>query len=253
MVNEVHPIYGQLLALIGEHRFATTHQLTRLTVQLYGSRKSAIRQTLRHLRELRSQHLVTKLERRVGGWQGGSQVAIWTLTTRGRRELTGSRGRLRPHHHSTTFSEHSLAVTEARVLLHESTTDLGLQLTAQSEPACWRHYLDPHGAPVALKPDLTAMVTSNEFVDRYFVEVDRATENPARVIRKCWQYVQYRRSGTEQDRYGVFPAVVWVVPNAKRHEQLTRYIREEKLPGEMFIVITPDQFKPLVRDGPPAT
>lgn len=251
MVDEAHPIYAQLLALIGEYRFATTHQLTRLTTHLYGSRRSAIRQTLRHLRELRERHFITKLERRVGGWQGGSQVAIWTLTTKGRRHLTGNRNRLRPHHFSTTFLEHSLAVTESRVLLHESADQLQLQVVAQGEPACWRRYLDPHGNTVTLKPDLAVTVTSEAYVDRYFIEVDRATENPARVIRKCWQYVQYRRSGTEQGQHGVFPAVIWLVPNEQRKQQIVRnLIVEAKLPRELFHVLTANELLPLVRDGP---
>lgn len=251
MVDQAHPIYTQLLALIGEYRFVTTHQLTRLTTHLYGSRRSAIRQTLRHLRELRQRHLITKLERRVGGWQGGSQVAIWTLTTKGHRQLTGSRSRLRPHHFSTTFLEHSLAVTETRVLLHESAEQLQLQIMVQSEPSCWRRYLDAYGNTVMLKPDLAVTVTSEAYVDRYFIEVDRATENPARVVRKCWQYVQYRRSGAEQGGHGVYPAVVWLVPNEQRKQQIARSLAAEpKLPRELFQILTASELLPLVRDGP---
>lgn len=253
MHDHEHPMYDRLLTLIREHRFATTHQLMRLTRSEYGSRRSAIRQTLRHLKTLQSEALITHLERRVGGWQGGSQVTIWTLTTTGLRHLTGATKRLRPHHYSTTFLEHLLAVGETRVLLHETAEQYpGLHIDTVGEPQCWRRFLDRHGVAVRLKPDLAVTVTSDQYVDRYFLEVDKATENPARVMRKCWQYVRHRRSGTEQARLGgVYPAVAWIVPNTKRKQQLLRAIDEEpKLPRELFTVITPDELMPLIRDGP---
>ena len=107
-----HPAAHRLLALLATYRFATTTQLARLTVEAYGSLSSAIRQTLRHLARLQERDLVTRLERRVGGWQGGSTVSIWTLTTRGRRVQTGSRSRQRPRSLSTSFLAHLLAITE---------------------------------------------------------------------------------------------------------------------------------------------
>ena len=255
MFDHDHPIYEQLLKLIREHRFLTTHQLVRLTIAEYGSLRSAKRQTLRHLWTLRDRHFVTRLERRIGGWQGGSTVTIWTLTTKGLRHLTGSRSRLRPHHYSTTFLEHTLAVAETNILLTElSVQHSELQVEVINEPECWRRYLNEHGVTTTLKPDLSVTVTSPEYVDRYFLEVDRATENPGRVIGKCWQYIQHRRSGTEQKRTGgIYPLVVWVVPNEKRKAQLVRAMDSEpKLQRELFIVVTPNELPPLIRDGPSA-
>ncbi|MFA5607686.1 MAG: replication-relaxation family protein [Leucobacter sp.] len=255
MFDHAHPIHEQLLELIREHRFITTHQLVRFTRSGYGSKRSAMRQTLRHLTALHDRSLIVRLERRVGGWQGGSTVTIWTLTTKGLRHLTGSTARLRPHHYSTTFLEHLLAITETRVVLHEATEQhTDLQIEAQGEPHCWRRYLSGHGMTVTLKPDLAVMVTSPEFVDRYLFEIDRAIENPARVIRKCWQYVQHRRSGHEQERHdGIYPFVVWLVPHAERKQQLLRALEAEpKLQRELFTVITPNELLPLIRDGPAA-
>jgi len=251
MTASLPPTQDHLLRLIGDHRFASTHHLTRLTLHTYANRRSAIRQTLRHLRTLKQHHFVTCLERRVGGWQGGSQIAVWTLTTKGHRHLTGERARVRPHHYSTTFLEHYLAVTEARVVLHETVTQLGVTLEVQPEPACWRRHLDQYGQPVTLKPDLMATVTSDLYVDRYFFEVDRATENPARVIRKCWQYVHYQRVGAEQQHYGVYPAVVWLVPHeTRRHQLLKALANEPGLPHRLFLVLTLPELTALMRDGP---
>lgn len=255
MFDHDHPIHQELLELIRTHRFVTTHQLVRLTRGEYGSKRSATRQTLRHLKVAREKQLIVRLERRVGGWQGGSTVTIWTLTTKGHRHLTGSTTRLRPHHYSTTFLEHLLAITETRVVLHEATVKYPeLQITAIGEPACWRRYLSTQGVTVTLKPDLAVTVTSPEYVDRYLFEIDRATENPARVMRKCWQYVQHRRSGEEQQRHdGVYPFVVWIVPHEQRKQQLLRALNQEpKLQRELFTVITTGELLPLIRDGPTA-
>lgn len=244
----------KLLELTKEHRFATTHQLARFLRPSYRSERSALRQTLRHLAALQQDGLVSSLERRVGGWQGGSSVGIWTLTSRGHRHLTGSRKRLRPHHLSTHFLEHSLAVTETCVRLQEATRQLAdYEVVVQQEPACWRSYLGSHGERVTLRPDLYAQVSSTDYEDRYFLEVDRSSENPGRVIRKCWQYEHHRRSGAEQKRAGVYPAVVWLVPSEHRKQQLLRHLTQEpKLPQHLFVVITPDELTALIRDGPPS-
>lgn len=251
MTVDLHPSQRILLELINSHRFATSNQLTRHTQHLYGNRRSAIRQTLRHLQDLKEHRYTARLERRIGGWQGGSQTSVWTITTKGHRYLTGSHSRIRPQHYSTTFLQHYLAVAETRVVLHETTLQLRQGLEVQPEPLCWRQYLDHHGQTTTLKPDLMATITSEAFVDRYFFEIDRATENPARVIRKCWQYLHYQRIGIEQQQYGVYPAVVWLVPNEARQRQLRKAVTNEPgMPRELFLVITVPELPALIRDGP---
>ena len=88
----IHPMQARLLALVAAHRFATTTQLARLTALEYASSASALRQTQRHLANLAQQRLLTSLERRVGGWQGGSAVTIWAATTRGHRLVAADEG-----------------------------------------------------------------------------------------------------------------------------------------------------------------
>lgn len=251
MTIDMQPIHALLLQTIHEHRFADTHQLTRLTMHRYGNRRSAIRQASRHLRELQRQLYLVRLERRIGGWQGGSGVSIWTLSTKGLRHLSGSSRRVRPHHHTTTFLRHHLAITETRVTLHEAARQFHRGLEVEVEPNCWRRYLDGHGGANTLKPDLAATITSDDYVDRYFIEVDRDTENPVRVIAKCWRYLHYQRSGTEQREHGVYPAVVWLVPHEARKYQLVKAISNEPgLPKDLFTVITMPELQQLVRDGP---
>lgn len=250
-----YPTHRTLLQFLLELRFATTEQLARLTISEYGSRRSAIRQTTRHLTALEKPGLVLRLERRVGGWQGGSAPTIWALTTSGHRAITGqSGGRQRPQLISTTFLEHLLTIAETRIVAAETARAVtGASLTVQTEPTCWRSYLGPHGQQLTLRPDLHLTVTTSEYTDNYFVEVDRATENPARVIATCWQYVRYRRIGTEQKARGAFPAVLWIVPTENRREQLRTHIAAAELPAGMFHVLTLTDLPEVIHDGPPLT
>ena len=101
-----------------------------------------------------------------------------------------------------------------------------------------------------LKPDLGVVTRTPKFEDVWFFEVDRDTETPARVVRKFFQYQEYRDTGTEQLVLGIFPAVVWVVPNRKRREALrARLSEEQNLNDELFVVIQPDEIGDLIRLG----
>jgi hypothetical protein len=250
-----YPTHRTLLQVLLELRFATTEQLARITASKYGSKRSAIRQTTRHLTALENHGLLLRLERRVGGWQGGSTPTIWALTTSGHRAITGQGGgRQRPQLISTTFLEHLLAIAESRIIAVETVRTIpDASLIVQTEPACWRSYLGPHGQQLTVRPDLHLTVITSRYTDRYFVEVDRATENPARVIATCWQYLHYRRTGAEQKARGVFPAVLWIVPTQKRREQLRTHIAAADLPAGMFQVLTQADLPELLREGPPLT
>lgn len=242
----------ELLELLHTHRFATSRQLTRFTLPRYRSANSAHRQTLRHLAGLEEQRLVTRLERRIGGWQRGSDVAVWSPTTTGLRLLTGSTRRQRPQAVSTTFLAHTLATAEVCLVVTEAVREIGgVRMSLTQEPNCWRNFPSPAGGLVTLRPDLAATITSPEYTDHYFLEVDRATENPARVIRTTRQYLAYQQSGIGQETLGVFPAVIWIVPHAKRQAQLTRHLSTEPgVPGDLWLVITLDQLPELVQSGP---
>ncbi|WP_417288912.1 replication-relaxation family protein [Corynebacterium variabile] len=244
----------ELLELLRVHRFATSSQLTRFARPRYGSANSARRQTLRHLAALEDDRLVLRLERRVGGWRGGSQVSVWSLTTAGLRTLTGNRRRQRPQAVSTTFLAHTLATTEVCLVLTESVRALdGTRLELVQEPDCWRRFPGTSGEVVTLRPDLAATVTAPDFTDHYFLEVDQATENPARVLTTTRRYLAYRATGREQEAAGVFPALVWIVPNLKRQEQLTRHLQAQPdIPRNLWLVLTLPQLPQLVRDGPEA-
>ena len=71
-----------------------------------------------------------------------------------------------------------------------------------------------------------------------------------RIIRKCLEYIDYRRTGKEQSTEGLFPAVAWIVPNENRRDQLLRRIASETLIDQrLFEVITLDELRSLVLLG----
>ena len=81
-------------------------------------------------------------------------------------------------------------------------------------------------------------------------EIDLDTESPIKIIEKCQRYYQYYRSGIEQNEYGVFPLVVWIVPDAGRKNSLELRIKAEfsNYPN-IFVVITPGEFEDLIHQG----
>lgn len=245
----------QILGTVRAFRFLTTRQLARQHFHLADPHAVIPRNANSALQRLRDLGLLVNLERRIGGVRAGSGGHVWQLTDLANRLLVEHLGeesgpRLRPSEPSTTFLDHTLAIAEV-VITMQNTDRSGVETTQlQLEPACWRSYLGPAGETRTLKPDLASVNQTGGFTDFYFWEVDRATEAPNRVIRKCLQYQQYRATGAEQRLHDLFPAVVWVVPNQRRLEQLTRRLSDEaEIDQRLFTVITLDQLDDLVQLG----
>ena len=255
-----HPMQARLLALVATHRFATTTQLARLTAPEYASPGSALRETQRHLASLAQQRLLTSLERRVGGWQGGSAVTVWAATTRGQRLVAADEDegevprRQRPREVSTTFLDHLLAITEVRTSIEEAVRqEEDTEAVVALEPDCWRTALSPSGQVQVLRPDLAMTITSPAYEDRYLVEVDRATENPGRVIATCWRYQEHQATTSQASDGDIFPLVVWLVPTDRRRHRLERAIAHSTgLLRDLFRVIRLDQLPTLIHGGPAA-
>ena len=124
-------------------------------------------------------------------------------------------------------------------------------LTMQQEPICWRSYADPDNVVHQLKPRLYAVTSDGSYEDHWFFEYDAGKEAPAQALQKCRQYEDYYNSNTEQRDSGMFPVIVWVVPDAAHKGSLQNSVvqSQELQHKELFLFVTPDELEPLIRKG----
>ena len=244
----------QLLAAVQQYRYLMTGQIGRLLFNDAANPSAGLRAASRSLKKLSGHGLVDSLSRRIGGVRAGSGSFIWHLTHAGERLLRlhdGKSSPMRRHYEpSPYFLAHTLAVAETAIRLTEICREHEPQITAlQLEPECWRAYSNA-GVSYSLKPDLYAATATEEYEDRYFIEVDLDTESPAKIIDKCEKYHAYYRSGLEQEESEMFPLTVWIVPSITRKEKLIRQLREAfDKQAKLFAVITCDELEHLVLDG----
>lgn len=246
-----------VLAELAAHRYLTSHQLAGLIFTGHASPATGQRVCRRVLTRLERLRLIRRLERRVGGQRGGSSLAVWQLSPAGARLLNSqtdaaglARGRCRPHEPSPRVLRHCLAVADTHLGLRDISSMPAIENVAvQLEPICWRRYAGLGGESRWLKPDLAAVITGGDehgtFEDRWFIEVDLATESVATLQRKCQQYQDYRQSGSEQAQAGGgFPLVLWVMHGPRgpeRAQQLAAKVaRDSRLDPALYRYVTPD-------------
>ena len=227
----------RILEAVARLNVASHKQLREL---FYDDTPSAKRTARADLARLTNERILGRLERRVGGVRAGSDGYIYALDVVGQRIAHPDRRRYRPPWTPRpTQVAHALAVTELYVTLTAAQAPGTTVRTFHAEPAAWRSYSGPGGGRAHLKPDAFVICDAEDFEYRYFVEVDRATESTTRILAKSRDYVRYWQSGREQATTGLFPLVVWVVPDANRHAQLVSALSE--LPPEhwsLFVVTT---------------
>jgi len=242
-----------ILEALQDSRFMTSKQISRQHFELdHANPTAAQRAANRAMHKLRGHGLATTIYRRVGGVKGGSSGHVWALTPTGHRFLgldSNAQPRKRNFEPSPRFVEHTLAVSELKVRLYSMD---GIAVTTiQLEPHCWRSYNGRHGVRQQLKPDIYAVTSDGKYEDSWFFEIDLNTEAPSRVLSKCEQYQEYYRSDAEQAKCGVFPRVVWIVPNAKRKTTLQNHIAGSSAMTvrQLFVFVLPDELEALIRKG----
>jgi len=188
--------------------------------------------------------------------RAGSSSYVWQIGPVGERLIrSGADGtRKRQHEPGKMFLDHCLAVADAHLALIRAHRASELELLAvQTEPECWRRFMGLGGARLILQPDLhvvTGDPADPDFVNCWFAEIDRGTENPARLLAKCARYEAYRRTGAEQGDGNSFPLVVWVMSDQHQAERLHQLIeRDTALDQRLYRVTTADQFAALIREG----
>jgi len=232
-----------VLHSVGGLHLVTTRQIERLHfIAPERTSLAASRSTRRALARLHDLGLLTRLERRVGGVRAGSASFIWRLSPVGAR-LLGDDTRRRSREPSLAHLAHVLGVADLVVQLHERAEAGDVELLAvETEPTCWRPFVGHHGARTMLKPDLRVTLGIGEHELHWFVEFDRGTEYRIALTRKIAAYVAAWRDGGEQARAGVFPRVLWVVPDQRRTEVLSDVCGTASgVPEGMFAVAVTDQ------------
>jgi hypothetical protein len=118
------------------------------------------------------------------------------------------------------------------------------------EPGSWRPYSGLHGAREVLKPDLFAVTANGDYEDHWFIEVDRGTESLPTLLKQCSQYETYRRSGREQATTGVFPRVLWLLPDERRRDRLREALAADRnLDDDLFRAHTFAELVPVITGG----
>ena len=245
----------RVLRSLETFRLLATGQIRRLHFTDHLSDNSATRTAVRVLGRLEGHGLVSRLSRRIGGIDKGSSATIWQLGATGERllrALSGDPHRRRFVEPSEPFVQHTLAIADLAVSTVEAAkTSLFEILTLETEPDCWRSYTGASGSVHWLKPDLFLVTANTDYEAHAFVEIDRDTEHLTAIIRKCVAYQRYWRTGIEQARTDLFPAVVWVVPSARRADRIRAAIRSESaLTAELFHVVTAEHALDLLRPEP---
>lgn len=211
-----------VVLLLSELRLATGFQIARRLWSAKVPSDAGAWAARRALWRLEDWRVIDRLPRRVGGVRGGSSALVFGLGPAGTRLLSrlGYEGK-RLGAPGDRHVRHTLATGELAVRLHEATLagDLDL-IQLQTEPQCWRGFLGAMGGRSILKPDLFVRIAAGAYEDRWFVEVDLATEARGTITGKLRRYLEHFRSGTEQRDHGVYPRVLWTAPNPRRGEQL---------------------------------
>lgn len=242
-----------LLNFLAGSRLATSRQLVRrFWTDDPVNNPARARAGSRALKRLAEWRVLDPLPGRArGGVRGGSATLIYAVGVAGVKLLARRGLHLRrlgaP---GERHINHTLACTGVVVDLHAAHQrgDLDL-IEVQQEPQSHRAFLGAWGARETVKPDLFARIGVGALEDRWFVEVDLGSEHAGTLLAKAKRYVSYYRSGSEQAQHGVFPRVLWAVPDVRRAAQIGAVLR--RLPGEtqrMFAACLLDEVAPWLAE-----
>ncbi|WP_125130787.1 replication-relaxation family protein [Microbacterium sp. 10M-3C3] len=239
----------RILEDLERFRLLTSGQLQRLHFGVdplgpHASQLGAVRATNRVLTRVEKLGVIARVSRRIGGPHHGSSATIWQLAPAGERFLRARRGdpdRRKFGNPGAVFISHTLAIAEVAVGALEQSRLGGYEvLELETEPTCWRT-LQSGGAALTLKPDLLLVTADADTETHSFCEIDLGTEHLPAIRRKCDVYQRAFRDGSEERARGLFPAVVWIVPDEKRAAALHAGITADKgLDPDLFTVVTRD-------------
>jgi hypothetical protein len=218
-----------------------------------GSPRTSGRLARRGLNRLSQLDVLEPLVRRVGGERSGSASTTFAVGRAGQYILQSERASGRRVRRAYTpgarYLAHTLAVAQLFVDLVDAERQGLVEIaTFSPEPECWRPYPGAWGAGLTLKPDAYLKLAVGDYEFSWFIEQDMATEAQTTIEGKARQYLDYYRTGVEQVERGVFPRVLWIVPNAAHAERVRETL--ERLPANaqrLFAVRTTVEALGLLR------
>lgn len=232
----------EVLRSVDRFRLLSAPQVESLWFADHASKLAGIRASRRVLERLTKERLLVRLGRRVGGMRAGSAAYVYAIGPVGQRILHDDTSR-RWREPSAAFVGHTLAVAQTVVDLTVASRDGACELSSfECEPACWRSFTRGMGERVTLKPDLHILTADQDDEWCWFVEVDLGTESSTAIARKCRTYHDYWATGTEQDRVGTYPKVLWITATKRRADFISNTIAKTRTTNrELFAVTTADR------------
>jgi Replication-relaxation len=221
LVSSLTPRDRDILDSLARYRLFSSDLIRRLHfADSHHGKDAGARSVNRVMHRLEALHLVTRMDQRIGGYQGGSSSLSWQLSLGGHKLVAALTGQppLSPLPASSwLFAQHTLAIAEVAIGLTEAERAGAFDvLRLDTEPQCWQDFVTTSGTAGRLKPDLYVVTADADFEEHTFIEVDLGTEHQPTLARKARTYRSYRDSGRHEATHGVFPRVLWVTPDHRR-------------------------------------
>lgn len=240
----------QMLRELATLHLATTGQLSRL---VFGEYKPASARRLgqRHTQRLVRFGLMHRFVNRSRDRKVGPPGFILKLTDAGLSlsgvDATPSRRQRSSWQPNDAYLAHRLAISELYVRLAEQARVGGPTVREfRSEPDSWRHYTGYAGESLVIKADALVRLIADGQELSWFVEIDRGTEGPSHITAKCRAYQAYELADVEQQRHGVFPGVLFVVPSSARARSIQRVIDHQPAETQGLFKVATDADAPTV-------
>lgn len=228
-----------ILGTVNRLRLATGQHLERLHFAELAGRSRAVSRW-RVLARLVEWRVLVPLDRRIGGSLKGSAQTVFAVDSAGTRllrhrsnEQSNRRPVRRPGLPGERFVRHTLAVTDLYVQLVVQSRGGGFTLADfAAEPSCWW----PDGQGGWLKPDAYAVLSSQDFDEHVWLEVDLATESLPALRRQLLAYLDFVHRG-ERGPAAVVPRVLVAVPHKARVQAVADLVAGLPAPAaELFVL-----------------
>jgi Replication-relaxation len=129
---------------------------------------------------------------------------------------------------------HILAVSETYIALTESAREHGFTLERfEVEPASWW----PNGLGGFVKPDAYAVLATGRVRDRWWLELDLATESLPAIKRQLASYLDFWDRG-QLGPGKITPRVVIATTTPERRRAIVRLVKQlPPAPADLFLIV----------------